>query len=155
MESVTTTKRLAFVQACWHREIVDQGRDAFVAEIGRHGMSADQIDFYEVPGSLEIPLQAKLLAQTGKYATIVAAGFVVNGGIYRHEFVAQTVIDALMRVQLDTDVPIISLVLTPQHFHEHGAHQKFFHEHFKVKGAEAAVACVQTLENIEKVLQVQ
>ena len=155
MESVTTTKRLAFVQACWHREIVDQGRDAFVAEIGRHGMSADQIDFYEVPGSLEIPLQAKLLAQTGKYATIVAAGFVVNGGIYRHEFVAQTVIDALMRVQLDTDVPIISLVLTPQHFHEHEAHQKFFHEHFKVKGAEAAVACVQTLENIEKVLQVQ
>ncbi len=155
MESVTTTKRIAFVQACWHREIVDQGRDAFVAEIGRHGMSSNQIDFYEVPGSLEIPLQAKLLAQTGKYATIVAAGFVVNGGIYRHEFVAQTVIDALMRVQLDTDVPIISLVLTPQHFHEHDAHQKFFHEHFKVKGAEAAVACVQTLENIEKVLQVQ
>jgi 6,7-dimethyl-8-ribityllumazine synthase len=155
MESATTTKRIAFVQACWHREIVDQGRDAFVAEIGRHGMSADQIDFYEVPGSLEIPLQAKLLAQTRKYATIVAAGFVVNGGIYRHEFIAQTVIDALMRVQLDTDVPIISLVLTPQHFHEHDAHHKFFHEHFKVKGAEAAVACVQTLENLEEVLQVQ
>ena len=155
MESATTTQRIAFVQACWHREIVDQGRDAFVAEIGRHGMSADRIDFYEVPGSLEIPLQAKLLAKTGKYATIVAAGFVVNGGIYRHEFVAQTVIDALMRVQLDTEVPIISLVLTPQHFHEHDAHHKFFHEHFKVKGAEAAAACVQTLENLKRVLQVQ
>ena len=155
MESVTTTKRIAFVQACWHREIVDQGRDAFVAEIGRHGMSADQIDFYEVPGSLEIPLQAKLLAQTGKYATIVAAGFVVNGGIYRHEFVAQTVIDALMRVQLDTNVPILSLVLTPQHFHAHDAHHKFFHEHFKVKGAEAAMACVQTLENLKQVVQIQ
>ena len=155
MESATTTQRIAFVQACWHREIVDQGRDAFVAEIGRHGISADQIDFYEVPGSLEIPLQAKLLAKTGKYATIVAAGFVVNGGIYRHEFVAQTVIDALMRVQLDTEVPIISLVLTPQHFHEHDAHHKFFHEHFKVKGAEAAVACVKTLENLKNVLQIQ
>jgi 6,7-dimethyl-8-ribityllumazine synthase len=136
-------------------EIVGQGRDAFVAEIGRYGMSSEQIDFYEIPGSLEIPLQAKLLAQTGKYATLVAAGFVVNGGIYRHEFVAQTVIDALMRVQLDTDVPITSLVLTPQHFHEYEAHHKFFHEHFKVKGAVAAVACVQTLENIEKVLHGQ
>ena len=155
MESVTTTKRIAFVQACWHREIVDQGRDSFVAEIGRHGMSPDQIDFYEVPGSLEIPLQAKLLAKTGKYATIVAAGFVVNGGIYRHEFVAQTVIDALMRVQLDTEVPIISLVLTPQNYHEHDAHQQFFHEHFKIKGAEAAVACVKTLENLRKVWQIQ
>ena len=155
MESATTIQRIAFVQACWHRKIVDQGRDAFVAEIGRHGMSSDQIDFYEVPGSLEIPLQAKLLAKTGKFSIIIAAGFVVNGGIYRHEFVARTVVDALMQVQLDTAVPIISLVLTPQHFHEHDAHHQFFREHFKVKGVEAAVACVQTLENLQKVLQIQ
>ena len=152
MHSADARKRIAFVQACWHREIVDQGRDAFVAEIERHGVSSAQIDLYEVPGSLEIPLQAKLLAKTGKYSSIVAAGFVVNGGIYRHEFVAQTVLDALMRIQLDTDVPIISMVLTPQNFHEHEAHHGFFHEHFKVKGAEAAVACVKTLENLQKMV---
>jgi 6,7-dimethyl-8-ribityllumazine synthase len=96
MAGATTQKRIAFVQACWHREIVDQGRDAFVAEMKRQGVSGDQIDVYEVPGSLEIPLQAKLLAKTGKYASIVAAGFVVNGGIYRHEFVAQAVADHLV-----------------------------------------------------------
>ena len=152
MESAATSKRIAFVQACWHRDIVDQGRDAFLAEMKRHGIAAEAIDLYEVPGSLEIPLQAKLLAKTGKYSSIVAAGFVVNGGIYRHEFVAQTVLDALMRIQLDTDVPIISMVLTPQHFHEHETHHDFFHEHFKVKGAEAAIACVKTLENLSKVL---
>ena len=152
MKTDPTTKRIAFVQACWHRDIVDQGRDAFLAEMRRHGVPAERIDVYEVPGSLEIPLQAKLLARTGKYSSIVAAGFVVNGGIYRHEFVAQTVLDALMRIQLDTDVPIISMVLTPQNFHEHDAHQTFFHEHFKVKGAEAAQACVKTLENVAKVL---
>ena len=67
MERSTTTKRIAFLQACWHREVVDEGRDSFVAEIERHGVSADQIDMYEVPGSLEIPLQAKLLAKTGAY----------------------------------------------------------------------------------------
>ena len=152
MKRAETTKRIAFVQACWHRDIVDQGRDAFLAEMARQGVAAERIDVYEVPGSLEIPLQAKLLARTGKYSSIVAAGFVVNGGIYRHEFVAQTVLDALMRIQLDTDVPIISMVLTPQNFHEHDAHQTFFHEHFKVKGAEAAAACVKTLENLSKVL---
>ena len=150
MQSAADKIRIAFVQACWHRDIVDQGRDAFLAELGRLGVSSDQVDLYEVPGSLEIPLQAKLLAKTGRYASIVAAGFVVNGGIYRHEFVAQTVLDALMRIQLDTDVPIISLVLTPQNFHEHDAHQTFFHEHFKLKGAEAAVACVKTLENVRR-----
>ena len=152
MDSADTKKRIAFVQACWHREIVDQGSDAFLAEMKRHDVPGDQIDLYEVPGSLEIPLQAKLLAKTGRYSSIVAAGFVVNGGIYRHEFVAQTVLDALMRIQLDTDVPIISMVLTPQNFHEHEAHHDFFLEHFKVKGGEAAVACVKTLENLRKVV---
>jgi 6,7-dimethyl-8-ribityllumazine synthase len=151
MNTAATGKRIAFVQACWHRDIVDRGRDAFLAEMGRHGVGRDAIDLYEVPGSLEIPLQAKLLAKTGRYSSIVAAGFVVNGGIYRHEFVAQTVLDALMRIQLDTDVPIISMVLTPQNFHEHDAHRDFFLDHFKVKGAEAAAACVKTLENLGKV----
>jgi 6,7-dimethyl-8-ribityllumazine synthase len=153
MAHASITERIAFVQACWHKDIVDQGRDAFVAEIERQGMVREQIDFFEVPGSLEIPLQAKLLAKTGRYTVIVGAGLIVNGGIYRHEFVAATVIDAMMRVQLDTEVPIISLVLTPQNFHEHEAHQQFFHEHFKVKGAEAAVACVKTLENLKYLAQ--
>jgi 6,7-dimethyl-8-ribityllumazine synthase len=151
MERARADKRIAFVQACWHRDIVDQGRDAFLAEMERQGVPRDRIDLYEVPGSLEIPLQSKLLARTGRYSSIVAAGFVVDGGIYRHEFVAQTVIDALMRIQLDTDVPIISLVLTPQNFHEHEAHHGFFHAHFKIKGAEAAAACVKTLENVSRV----
>src|SRR2546428_14055108 len=108
MESSTTTKRIAFVQACWHREVVDEGRDSFVAEIERHGVSADQIDMYEVPGSLEIPLQAKLLAKTGAYSTIVAAGFVVNGGIYRAQLRAPTRLGRLLRVQLVTAEPLVS-----------------------------------------------
>ena len=153
MGRVNTSDRIAFVQACWHKDIVDQGRDAFVTEIERQGLVREQIDFFEVPGSLEIPLLAKLLAKTGRYTAIVGAGLIVNGGIYRHEFVAATVIDAMMQVQLDAEIPIISLVLTPQNYHEHEAHHQFFHEHFKVKGTEAAVACVKTLQNLAAVAQ--
>jgi 6,7-dimethyl-8-ribityllumazine synthase len=149
MEGAMSTRRIAFVQACWHKDIVDQARIAFVGTMADLGVAGEQIDVYEVPGSLEIPLQAKLLVKTGKYSVIVAAGLIVDGGIYRHEFVAETVLDAMMRVQLDTETPILSLVLTPQVFHEHGEHHRFFHEHFKVKGAEAARACVKTLENLE------
>jgi len=148
-------RRIAFVQACWHRDIVDGGRESFVARMGELGVPADRIDVFEVPGSLEIPLQAKMLAKSGRYAAIVAAGFIVDGGIYRHEFVAETVIDAMMRVQLDTEVPIISLVLTPQSFHEHEAHKGFFHDHFRLKGAEAAVACARTVDNLRVVADFQ
>jgi len=142
--------RIAFVQACWHKEIVDRCRTAFAAEIAKLGYDADDVDYFEVPGSFEIPLHAMLLARSGHYAAIVGAGFVVNGGIYRHEFVADAVIGGLMRVQLETGVPVISAVLTPQHFHEHEDHRKFFYDHFLVKGAEAASACAATIEKIAR-----
>lgn len=149
MESVQSDGRIAFVQAMWHQEIVEQSRVAFIEELRDMGVSPDRVDLFEVPGSLEIPLQAKLLANAGQHAIIVAAGLIVDGGIYRHEFVAKTVLDAMMNVQLATEVPILSVVLTPQNFHEHEEHKIFFREHFKVKGAEAARACVKTLENIQ------
>ena len=146
--------QFAFIQSLWHRDIVDCGRDGFLAEMARNGVSRTAIDIYEVPGSFEIPLQAKRLAQSGRYRAIVACGFVVDGGIYRHEFVAQTVIAALMTVQLETQVPVISAVLTPQHFHEHSEHRRFFTEHFVVKGTEAAVACLRTAENLDAISSV-
>jgi|SRR5437667_10093696 len=146
---MTGGDRVAFVQSCWHKDIVDRCREGFVPELARLGLPEDRIDFFEVPGAFEIPLQAKLLAKTGRYAVIVAAGFVVDGGIYRHEFVADAVIAALMRVQLDTEVPVISAVLTPQRFHEHTEHRNFFLDHFVVKGAEAARACARTIENMQ------
>jgi 6,7-dimethyl-8-ribityllumazine synthase len=147
--------RVAFVQSCWHRDIVDQSRTAFLKCIPRHGIARDQVDCFEVPGAFEIPLHVKLLAKTGRYAAVVAAGFVVDGGIYRHEFVASSVIDALMRVQMETEVPVISAVLTPQAFHEHDSHKKFFSEHFVVKGEEAARACAAAISGIRQLRLLQ
>jgi 6,7-dimethyl-8-ribityllumazine synthase len=138
-------RRIAFIQSAWHSDIVNQGRDAFLAELKRQGRAAHSVDLLEVPGAFELPLLAKRLAQSGHYAAVVACGFVVNGGIYRHEFVADAVVSGLMQVQLETGVPVFSVVLTPLQFHESDEHQKFFHDHFVVKGAEAARACVRTL----------
>ena len=138
-------ERIAFVQACWHKDIVDQSRKGFVEQMAKHGYQAGDIDFYEVGGAFEIPLHAKLLARSGRYAAIVAAGLVVDGGLYRHEFVAQSVISGLMQVQLETEVPVFSVVLTPHHFHAGDEHQKFFFEHFVLKGEETANTCADTL----------
>jgi 6,7-dimethyl-8-ribityllumazine synthase len=142
--------RIAFVQSCWHREIVDVARDSFLAEVAARGVPADGVDLFEVTGAFEIPLHAKRLAESGRYRAVVAAGLVVDGGIYRHDFVAEAVIDGLMRVQLDTGVPVFSAVLTPHHFHEHAEHQGFFAEHFEVKGREVAIACTDTVSKLER-----
>jgi len=71
---------------------------------------------------------------------------VVDGGIYRHDFVAETVVAALMQAQMETDVPVLSAVLTPHHFHESEEHKRFFMAHFKVKGREAAEACMAVMK---------
>ena len=142
--------RIAFVHALWHAEIVREAHAGFIEEMETLGVPASAVEVFETPGSFEIPLHAQTLARTGRYAAIVAAGFVVDGGIYRHDFVAQTVIQALMQVQLATETPVFSVVLTPHHFHEHDVHQGFFHAHFRTKGAEAARACVGTLASLAR-----
>ena len=143
-------QRVAFVRASWHREVVEECSIAFLDEIEARHISRSQVDLFEVPGSFEIPLHAQLLAKTRRYTAIVAAGLVVDGGIYRHEFVADTVIKALMDVQLKTEVPIFSAVLTPQQFHEGPVHHDFFRKHFVIKGIEVAEACANTLHSLER-----
>jgi 6,7-dimethyl-8-ribityllumazine synthase len=140
--------RVAFVHSLWHADIVREAHAGFVEEMTALGFPESAIERFETPGAFEIPLHAQTLARTGRYAGIVGAALVVDGGIYRHDFVASTVVQALMQVQLATETPIFSVVLTPHHFHDHDVHHRFFHEHFRVKGAEAARACVGTLASL-------
>lgn len=142
-------QRLAFVKANWHGEIVQQGLDSYLETLKEYGISADQVDVYNVPGSLEIPLMAKKLAESGKYAGVACGGFIINGGIYHHEYVNHAVIDGVMRVMLDTGVPVWSMILTPLNFHQSEQHHEFFFNHFTIKGKELAHACVQTLANMQ------
>ena len=138
---------VAWIAASWHADIVGRGYDGFIAEWTRAPQAAmpPAVERFAVPGAFEIPLLAQRLTRSGRYAAVVACAFVVDGGIYRHEFVASAVIDGLMRVQLDSGVPVFSVVLTPKDFHEHAVHRDFFARHFVDKGAEAARACQQTL----------
>jgi 6,7-dimethyl-8-ribityllumazine synthase len=138
-------QRVAFVQSSWHREVVEECRTAFLAEIEARHIARAQIDVFEVPGSFEIPLHVQLLAKTRRYTAIVAAGLVVDD-----EYIAETVIKALMDVQLRTEVPVFSAVVTPQQFHETSAHVDFFRKHFATKGVEVAEACANTLLSLER-----
>ena len=140
-----TMRRIAFVQARWHADIVDSCRAAFVDELGRRTGGSAAVEVFEVPGAFEIPLQARTLGRTGRYAAVVASAFVVDGGIYRHDFVAEAVVAGLMQAQMEADLPILSTVLTPHHFQDTEAQRRFFLEHFKVKGREAAEACLSIL----------
>ena len=131
------------VAAQWHSGIVDRAVESFQTRLKELGTTS--VDIHQVPGAFEIPLLARRLAASGKYDAIATSALVVDGGIYRHEFVAQSVVDALMKVQLETDIPVFSGVLTPHHFHGHEEHQNRFSQHFATKGKELADAIASTL----------
>lgn len=144
------TTRIAFLHATWHEEIVLNCLEGFKKELSSRGYDVSLIDVIPVPGAYEIPLQAKLLAKSGQYAAIAGSALVVDGGIYRHDFVAQTVCNALMQIQLETEVPVLTAVLTPHHFHEHAEHIEYFSRHFLKKGLELANACDQAIQLTER-----
>ena len=133
-------QRIAFIHASWHTEIVLKALEGFRSQLAELGYNLDNIDVFPAPGAYEIPLQAKLLAKTGQYAAIACSGLVVDGGIYRHDFVAQAVGSGLMQVQLETEVPVLTAILTPHHFHEHDEHKQYYSRHFVLKGQELASA---------------
>ena len=141
-----THTRYAFIKANWHADIVDQALAGFCKII-----PMSQVDVFDVPGAFEMPLLARDLAASGRYGAVVAAAFVVDGGIYRHDFVAQAVVDGLMRASLDTGVPVLSVSLTPHHFQETAHHTAIYRTHFVEKGrevAEAALAVVQIRQSL-------
>ena len=148
-------QKIALIQSCWHKDIVDQFRISFLENMQSKTQSK-KVEVIEAPGVVEIPLLSKLCAKKRVddkpyYAAIVVAGLIVDHGVYRHEFVAQTVMDAIMKVQMDQEIPIIYGILTAQDFMSDGR-KEFFFDHFSVKGKEAANACLLTLSNIESLV---
>ncbi len=132
--------RFAFIKAQWHADIVDKALEGFCELIPE-----ENIDVFDVPGAFEMPLLAKQLAATGQYGAVACAAFVVDGGIYRHDFVAQAVVDGLMRAGMDTGVPVLSISLTPHQYQETEHHNAIYRAHFVDKGREAARAALGVL----------
>jgi 6,7-dimethyl-8-ribityllumazine synthase len=147
---MTKSPKFAFIKARWHAEIVDQALVGFEKRLAELGLEA-QVDVFDVPGAFEMPLLAQELAGTGKYTAIAAAALVVDGGIYRHDFVAQAVVSGLLEAGLKTGVPVLSVSLTPHHFQPTQEHQSFFAQHFIKKGEEAADAAAEVTRLYQRI----
>ncbi|MGE3809813.1 MAG: 6,7-dimethyl-8-ribityllumazine synthase [Gemmataceae bacterium] len=89
-------------------ELVAGARDG----LRRHGVADDAVDLVWVPGSFEIPLIAKRLAESKKYAAVLCLGAVIKGDTDHYDHVAGGVTAGVARAALDSGVPVIFGVLT-------------------------------------------
>ena len=90
------------------RKLVEGAQDALL----RHGVNEGDIEIAWVPGTFEIPLIAKKLAETRRYDAIICLGAVVRGGTPHFEYIAGEVTRGVARVGLETGLPIIYGVIT-------------------------------------------
>jgi len=144
------TFKIAVISASWNESIVQAAEDSFKSTIAETQPEAE-VRVFKVPGSLEIPLAGKQALENG-FDIAIGIGFVVNGGIYRHEFVGHSVVQSILDVQLATDKPFLSVVLTPQAYCEHlEVYTEMYEKHMIKKGQEAANACVGMMKALQDI----
>ena len=78
----------------------------------RHGVEEPAIDVVWSPGSFEIPVLARRLAGSGRYAAVICLGAVIRGGTDHHQYIAAEVAKGVAAAALSTGVPCIFGVLT-------------------------------------------
>jgi len=88
--------------------LLEGAQDALV----RHGVKEDDIEVARTPGAFEIPLIAKMMAESGKYAAIICLGAVIRGGTPHFEYIAAEVTKGIAQVGLQTGMPVIYGVIT-------------------------------------------
>ncbi len=88
--------------------LLEGARDSLL----RHGVSEQDIDIAWTPGSMEIPLAAKKMSETGKYNAVICLGCVIRGGTPHFEYVAAEVNRGISRLSLDSGMPVIQGIIT-------------------------------------------
>lgn len=80
--------------------------------LSRHGVREEDIDIAWTPGSFEIPLIAKKMAESGRYDAVVCLGAVIRGGTPHFDYIAAEVSKGIAKIGLDTGLPVILGVVT-------------------------------------------
>jgi 6,7-dimethyl-8-ribityllumazine synthase len=103
--------RVAVVAASWHATVMDGLVAGALRALADAGVQATERDVVRVPGSFELPVAARRLADAGAEA-VVALGVVIRGGTPHFDYVCRAATDGLTQVSVATGVPVGFGVLT-------------------------------------------
>ncbi|SKA19875.1 6,7-dimethyl-8-ribityllumazine synthase [Novilysobacter spongiicola] len=139
--------RFAIIASRWNPRITDTLVAAARKTFADNGVDEDMVDVIRVPGAWEIPLAAARIAAAGEHAAVVALGCVVRGDTRHYEQVADGCSDGLMRVALDSGVPVCNGVLAVERFEDAEARAGGSHGN---KGEEAALVALEMSHLLEQ-----
>ncbi|MEL1265935.1 6,7-dimethyl-8-ribityllumazine synthase [Pseudoxanthomonas putridarboris] len=139
--------RFAIIASRWNPRITDVLVAGARQSLSGNGVADDAVDVVRVPGAWEIPVAAARLAADGRHAAIIALGCVIRGDTRHYEHVADRCAEGLMRVQLDSGVPVMNGVLAVERIEDAEARAGGSHGN---KGEEAALAAIEMAQLLEQ-----
>jgi len=138
--------RFAIIASRWNARITDALVAAARQSLTGNGVAEHAIDVVRVPGAWEIPVVAARLATAGRHAAILALGCVIRGDTRHYEHVADRCAEGLMRIALDSQVPVLNGVLAVERIEDADARAGGSHGN---KGEEVALAAVEMVNLLE------
>jgi 6,7-dimethyl-8-ribityllumazine synthase len=113
-EPVAGGRRFAIVVSRFNDMITDRLLVGARTCLESHGVPDDDVDVVSVPGAWELPIAARLAADTGRYDAIIALGCVIRGDTPHFDYVAGPAAEGLARVSLSSGIPVTFGVLTTE-----------------------------------------
>jgi 6,7-dimethyl-8-ribityllumazine synthase len=142
--------RVAIVAARFNADIVDELLRGCSARLAALGIDEARVTVHRVPGAFELPVAAKVLAQTRQFAAIICLGCVIRGDTPHFDYVAGEAARGIQRVALDEALPVIFGVLTTNTEEQARARAGGPHSHAGENAADAAVEMVAMINRARK-----
>ncbi len=98
--------------ATFYDDLAERLVNGAVEAFGDEGVAPTSVHTYEVPGAFELPLAAKLCAESGRFAGVACLGVVIRGETNHYDYVCAEAASGIQRVQLDSGVPCAFGVIT-------------------------------------------
>ena len=140
--------KIATVASSYRPEVTDALVKNCLTTLKREGVAAKNITLVRVPGSLEIPLVAKKLAQKKAYDAIICLGAVFKGNTYHFEQVSNECVRGCMNVSYDFEIPVIFEVLCVYNPTDALERASGTSDNRGVEGALTALSMIKTMKSI-------
>lgn len=104
--------KFAVIVSKYHDFVTDRLQEGALSAFAKAGIGSDAVTIVRVPGAFELPMAARLAAETGEFAAVVCVGCLIRGATPHFEYIATAVAHGLTSASADTGIPITFGVLT-------------------------------------------
>jgi 6,7-dimethyl-8-ribityllumazine synthase len=139
---------IAVIVSQFNHDITNELLQGVLKRLTAYGFTTNDITVVTVPGAVEIPLVAKLLAKKKQYGAIIALGAVIRGETSHYDYVCQQVSEGCQRITLEFETPVVFGVLTTENEAQAWERLGGTHGHKGVDAADCALSMYAILKQL-------